>query len=257
MGFDSTINLAVKVSNAGSGGFLGTIFAGGSDEGDDVANLAFNAGAVAIFLGGGAGVESSGALVLAEGFAEGAIAAAENPVINFALGHDVEIIVVKIATIDHRLEHIGHELENDARFVATVGFVLRNGSEDIIGAELGIFEPDLVETIFVFKNSKVIVISFDLVEIPGVEEEETVAEVVFKAVGSEAWGRIVGDWVELVVRDFAGEDAVFFELAHDDAGVTDDLGGALFDGFLAFRVAVHVINDVFEGGGGDVMEETG
>ncbi len=52
----------------------------------------------------------------------------------------------------------------------------------------------------------------------------------------------------MIIGDFAGEDAVFLELLHDDAGVADDLLGAVFGRFLSLGVAVHEINRMFEGG---------
>ena len=61
----------------------------------------------------------------------------------------------------------------------------------------------------------------------------------------------------MVIRDFAGENAVFFEVFHNGARITDDGGGALFGRFLSFGVTVHEIDTVFEGRGGDVVEEAG
>lgn len=66
---------------------------------------------------------------------------------------------------------------------------------------------------------------------------------------------VIGNGEEMVVGDFAGEDAVFFELFVDSFGIADDFAGVLFDGFLGLGIAVHVINGVFEGGRGDVVEE--
>lgn len=66
---------------------------------------------------------------------------------------------------------------------------------------------------------------------------------------------VIGNGEEMVVGDFAGEDAVFFELFVDSFGIADDFAGVLFDGFLGLGITVHVINGVLEGGRGDVVEE--
>ena len=61
------------VGRVGAGGMVG---AGGLDEGNDVADFGFDVGAVAVFLGGIAAENRGGALELAEGFADGGVAAA-------------------------------------------------------------------------------------------------------------------------------------------------------------------------------------
>ena len=61
----------------------------------------------------------------------------------------------------------------------------------------------------------------------------------------------------MIVGNFAGEDMITAELAHDDAGVADDFAGATFDRFLVFGVAVEKIDDVFEARGGDVVKKAG
>ncbi len=73
----------------------------GLSEGDDVANLAFGAGVVGVFLGGAAAVGGRCALELTEGIADGLIATAKNPVNNFTFAHDVKVVEAEIATIDH------------------------------------------------------------------------------------------------------------------------------------------------------------
>ena len=69
------------VNGAGDGGVDGgDAFGGGGvgglDEGNDVADFGFDVGAVAVFLGGIAAKDGGGALELAEGFADGRVAAA-------------------------------------------------------------------------------------------------------------------------------------------------------------------------------------
>ncbi len=61
----------------------------------------------------------------------------------------------------------------------------------------------------------------------------------------------------MIIGDFARENAVFLELLHEDARVADDLLGLRFERFLLLGIAVHVVNTMLEGRGGDVMEETG
>lgn len=66
---------------------------------------------------------------------------------------------------------------------------------------------------------------------------------------------VIGNGEEMVVGDFAGKDAVFFELFVDGFGIANDFAGVLFDRFLGFGITVHVIDGVFEGGRGNVVEE--
>lgn len=61
------------VGGVGAGGLVGV---GDLDEGNDVADFGFDVGAVAVFLGGITAEDGGGALELAEGFADGGIAAA-------------------------------------------------------------------------------------------------------------------------------------------------------------------------------------
>ncbi len=128
---------------------------------------------------------------------------------------------------------------------------------DEVSGDRGGLESDFVEIIFVFEDGEVGVESFDFVECPGVEKEETIGESIFETVGGEIRSFVVGEREEFVIGDFAGEDAVFFELAGDRFGIADDLSGAFFDGLLGFGVAVHVVDAVLESGGGDVVEESG
>lgn len=66
---------------------------------------------------------------------------------------------------------------------------------------------------------------------------------------------VIGNGEEMIVGDFAGKDAVLFELFVDGFGIANDFAGVLFDRFLGFGVAIHVIDGVFEGGRGNVVEE--
>lgn len=61
------------VGRVGAGGMVS---AGGLDEGNDVTDFGFDVGAVAVFFGGIATEDGGGALELAEGFADGGVAAA-------------------------------------------------------------------------------------------------------------------------------------------------------------------------------------
>lgn len=60
----------------GGVGISGLVGVGGLDEGNDVADFGFDVGAVAVFLGGITAEDGGGALELAEGFADGGVAAA-------------------------------------------------------------------------------------------------------------------------------------------------------------------------------------
>ena len=130
---------------------------------------------------------------------------------------------------------------------------------EVFGGEVGgdrwSLEAEFVKVILIFEDGEVGVESFDFVERPGVEKEEAIGESIFEAVGGEIRSFVVGEREKFVIGDFAGEDAVFFELAGDGFGITDDLGCAFFDRFLGFGVAVHIVNAMLEGGSGDVVEE--
>ncbi len=131
------------------GGFDG--FVGwGENERSDVADFRFDADAVAVFLGGGAGVDGGGALEVAEGVAHGFVAAAQNPVDNFALTHDVKVIHVEVAAIDHGLHHVAEELEGSTSFVAMIVGGKSEVISDEVSGDRGGLESDFVEIIFVF-----------------------------------------------------------------------------------------------------------
>lgn len=170
---DSGFNLFVEVSDAdGFGAGVGGVF--WLNERSDITDFGLDADAVAVFLGGGAGVDSSGALEIAEGVAHGFVTTTQNPVDDFALAHDVEVVEGEIAAIDHGLHHVAKELESGARFVAVV--FGREG--EIFGSKLGSdgrsAEGDFFEVVFVLGNGKVGIEAFNIVESPSVKEEKTV-----------------------------------------------------------------------------------
>ncbi len=108
MGFDKAINFIRKFRDA-FGGRLFVVSLGG-DERNDIADLTFDIGTVTILLRDAASVDGGGALELAEGFAEGLVAAAEDPVDDLAFAHGEEIVHREIAADDHRFEDVGDEL---------------------------------------------------------------------------------------------------------------------------------------------------
>lgn len=61
----------------------------------------------------------------------------------------------------------------------------------------------------------------------------------------------------MIIRNFAGKDVIALELLGDGARVADDLSGAFLGGFLGFGIAIHEVNAVFEGRGGNVVEKSG
>lgn len=65
-----------------------------------------------------------------------------------------------------------------------------------------------------------------MIDIPSAVEEEAVRKSVFEAVSSKIWCIIVSEREEMIIGNFTGENAIALELAHDSAGVADDLAGA-------------------------------
>lgn len=170
---DGGFDFFVEVSDADGFGFgVGGVFR--LDEWGDVADFRLDADAVAVFLGGGAGVDDGGTLEIAEGVAHGFVATTQNPVDDFAFAHDVEVVEGEVAAIDHGLHHVAKELESGARFVAMV--FGREG--EIFGSKLGSdgrsAEGDFFEVVFVLGNGKVGIEAFNVVESPSVKEEKTV-----------------------------------------------------------------------------------
>lgn len=227
------------------------------DERIDVADFKLDAGAVAILFLRSAAVNASRALKIAEGFTEGFVTATQNPVDDFAFAHDIEIIHREIAAEFHRFNDIGDELKRGAGAVVVV---VSEEGEGRIGEFFGDFEvaeAKFVDAVFVMKNSNIVGETADLVERPSVVEEVTIAKSIFKTIDGKTRDFVVDDGVNFTIGNFASEDAVFFQLAHNAAGVADDFASAFFDGFLFFAIAVHNVNAVFEGGGGNIVEEGG
>lgn len=170
---DGGFDFFVEVGDADGFGFgIGGVFR--LDERGDIADFGFDADAVAVFLGGGAGVDGGGTLEIAESVAHGFVATTQNPVDDFALAHDVEVVEGEVAAVDHGLHHVAEELKGGARFVAMV--FGREG--EIFSSELSgdgwSSEGDFFKVVFVFNNGEVGIETFDIVESPSVKEEKTV-----------------------------------------------------------------------------------
>lgn len=245
---DRAVDFAIKAGDA-----LGAVF--DLDEGNDVSDFGFGADAVAVFLANTAGKDGGSTLVIAEGVGEGFVTAAEDPVNDFAFVHDVEVVDIEVATIDHRLSNVGEELHVSTGFFAVVD----GGEGEILGGKVGGdfwgAEGDFVEVLFVLDDSKVLIETGDLVESPDVVMEVAVHEGVFETIGREIRKVVIGDGIEVVIGDFAGEDAVFFEKFHDGARIADDLSSAFLGRFLGFGIAIHKINTMLEGWRSDIVEE--
>ena len=74
---------------------------GGLDERIDIADFGFDLGIVSVFLGLFAIVGGGSALEIAEGFGEGVVTAAQDPVDNFAFGHGVEVVEAETVFGNH------------------------------------------------------------------------------------------------------------------------------------------------------------
>lgn len=203
-----------------------------ADEWVDIATFADDVSSVGLLFGGGGAVGGGGALELTKGFADGFIATAEDPFDDFALVHDEEIFHGEVALVNHGADDVSEELEGSTGVVADISFEEWHGETDKIFANFLIGEAEFEETIFVFENGDVFVEAADLFEIPSFVAEEAVAEGVLEAVGSEARSFVVGERIELVVGDFAGEDAVALQEAHDAARAADKVGSVALEGFL-------------------------
>lgn len=254
---DFGFSIGIELGNTARDWIAVDVLLGGFDEGVDIADFSFDFGVIGILLGSGTVVSGSGALEITESLGESVIAAAQDPVDDLAFGHGVEIVGGEIVFGNHRAENIGDELETGASSRILITFAKRKVTSGEFGGEFGVFETELIETGFIAQDDDIVVETFDVGEIPGVIEEVAVAKGIFKTIGGEARDVIIGDGEELVIGDFAREDAVFFELASDDAGIADDFAGASLDGFLVFGIAVEIINGMFEAGARDIVEETG
>lgn len=233
------------------------ILFGGFDEGIDITNFGFDFGMVGVLLSIGEAISGSGTLEITEGIGEGVIAAAQNPVDDFAFGHGVEVVDTDEIFGNHCIQDVGDELEAGAASRFVVVGAEREVAGGEFGGEFGILETEFIEARFVAENGDIIIKAFDFGESPGVIEEVAVAEGILEAIGGEAGDFVVGDGEEFVIGNFAGEDAVFFELAGDDAGTSDDFTGAGFDGLLVLGIAIEIVDSVFETGAGDIVEKAG
>jgi len=156
---------------------------------------------------------------------------------------------------NHGIEDIGDELEAGTSFGAMILAAEREVASGEFGGEFDVSKPKLVEAGFITQDGDVIIETFDIGEVPGVIEEIAVTKSIFETVGGEARNIVVGDGEEFVIGNFAGENAVFFELAGDGAGITDDFASASFNGLLVFGIAIEIIDGMLEAGAGDVMEK--
>lgn len=197
---DGGADFFVEVGDA----FVGFVCLVGFDEWHDVADFGFDANTVAIFLGDATSESVGGALEVTEGFGEGFVTAAEDPVDDFALAHDIEVVDGKVAAVNHGLNHVGEELEGSAgAFVVVMG-----GEAEVLSGEVGgefrSLEGELVDTAFVFGDDNVIVEAFDLVKIPDVVIEIAMHESVFETIGGKVGQVVIGNGVEMIIGNFAG-----------------------------------------------------
>lgn len=244
--------MARKINDATRAGFGATL-----DEGNDVANFGFDAGTVAIFFDGGAAVSGGGALELAESLGKGFVAAAKDPVDGFALAHSIEVVDGDIIAELHGFDDVGDELHAGASVVVTIIVEEGEGTEDEFFTDVEVAEGEFVDIVLVFEDDDIVDETFDLVESPGVVEKIAIGESVFETIGGKIGNIIVNEREEATVGDFASEDAIALELAHNGARIANDLAGAIFGGFLGLGIAVEEVNGMFEGGGGDIVEKGG
>lgn len=109
-GVEEFLNVAVDGLRKFGDALVGTSFVFAGDEWNDVTIFSFDAGAVAILFHGAATVSTGGALEFAEGVADGFVAAAENPVNDFAFVHSIEIVDCEIIVKLHRFDNVSVEL---------------------------------------------------------------------------------------------------------------------------------------------------
>lgn len=93
--------------------------------------------------------------------------------------------------------------------------------------------------------------SLDGVEVVG----EDITECVFESVGRELWGVVIGNGIEVIVGHIGGLQLQFMEDFDDFGRVGNHFESTLLGGFLLFVVAMEEIDDVGEGGCGNVVEE--
>ncbi len=147
---------------------------GAHDERDDVADFGFGTSAIAVFFDGGAVINGGSALEVTEGFANGLVATAENPVDDFTFVHSIEVVEGEIITKLHGADDVGDELEGGAGFVAAVFGKEREGRFDKILTDAFGAEAEFVDVVFVLEDSNVAIESFNFIESPGVVEEVAV-----------------------------------------------------------------------------------
>ena len=145
----------------------------------NVANFGFDAGAIAIFFDGATVVNGSGALELAEGFAESFIAATENPVGDFTLAHIVEVIHREIVAEHHGFDDIGQELSIGTVIIAMINSKVAKHTLGVFFGDVKIAEAKFFKVIFVMQNGDIFGKAFDLVNIPSIVDEITVGEGIF------------------------------------------------------------------------------
>lgn len=109
-GVEEFLNVAVDGLRKFGDALVGTSFVFAGDEWNDVTIFSFDVGAVAILFHGAATVSTGGALEFAEGVADGFVAAAENPVNDFAFVHSIEIVDCEIIVKLHRFDNVSVEL---------------------------------------------------------------------------------------------------------------------------------------------------
>lgn len=235
----------------------GAVAVGFDGEGVNITNFVLSGCTIAVFLDGVAVVDGSGALEIAEGFAEGLVAATQDPVDDFAFAHIVKVVHSKIVTEHHRFDDVSNEVAVGAVDIVEV---FSKEWEGILGeffSNGGIGKAKFINVVLIFKHGEIIRKTLNLVESPSFVSEITVGQSVFNAVGGETRKVVIGEWIEAIIRDFTGHDFVAFELATNSPGITNDLGSAVFDRFLSFGVVVHNVDAMFEGGRSDVMKEAG
>ncbi len=122
---------------------------------------------------------------MAEDVAEVFVAAAQDPVDDFAFAHDVEVVHIEVAGDDHGMGNVGEELHAGAVFLGVIEGREGEIASGEVGGEVGILESKLVEAGFVLKDGEIIVERFNVVKSPDVVEEVAVGEGVFETIGSE------------------------------------------------------------------------
>ena len=111
---------------------------------------------------------------LAKSLAQGFIATAQNPVNNFAFGHEIEVVKGEKTFMNHGTKNVGDELEGGAIFVAMVGREEGEAGYNELLANINVSEAEFVEILFVFKDGEILIKGFNLVESPSIKKEKAV-----------------------------------------------------------------------------------